>query len=114
MELYWDTIEYLNQGGWIMLPLMAVSVVMWTLIVDRWRQLESLRGPRLPGLLAEEFLRRWGELDPRKALSYLGPDAMLSVPCHTDFQHPVGVVEANRPQPWARSDRGAGDHSSHS
>ena len=53
--MYWDTLDYLRQGGWIMLPLVAVSVVMWTLIVDRWRAFTSLEGGRLPGLLAEEF-----------------------------------------------------------
>ena len=55
MELDWATVEYLRQGGWIMLPLLAVSVVMWTLIVDRWRAFEALKGDRLSGLLVQDF-----------------------------------------------------------
>lgn len=34
------------------------------------------RRPDIP--LREEFLRRWGELEPLKALAYLGPDASLA------------------------------------
>jgi len=43
-DLWWQTIDYLRHGGFVMLPLVAVSVVMWTLIIDRlrtfamWRQ----------------------------------------------------------------------------
>lgn len=55
MELFWDTVDYLRQGGWIMLPLGAVSVTMWTLIIDRWRAFESLKGDRLSGLLVRDF-----------------------------------------------------------
>jgi biopolymer transport protein ExbB len=55
MEFYWDTAEYLRQGGWIMAPLVAVSVIMWTLIVDRWRGYRELEGDRLPALLVDEF-----------------------------------------------------------
>jgi len=36
------TVEYLRQGGWVMLPLAVVSVVMWTLIIDRTRALRDL------------------------------------------------------------------------
>ena len=50
-----NILDYLGQGGWIMAPLVGVSVVMWTLIVQRWRELRALDGERLPGLLAEEF-----------------------------------------------------------
>jgi biopolymer transport protein ExbB len=37
-ELFWQIREYLLQGGWIMFPLVTVSVVMWTMIVERWRE----------------------------------------------------------------------------
>jgi len=30
-----DALDYLVQGGWVMLPLMVCSVLMWTLIVER-------------------------------------------------------------------------------
>ncbi len=39
---FWFTVEYFRQGGWIMLPLVVTSVVLWTLIVDRWREFRSL------------------------------------------------------------------------
>jgi len=39
---FWFTVEYFRQGGWIMLPLVATSVVLWTLIVDRWREFRVL------------------------------------------------------------------------
>ena len=55
MEFYWDTMEYLRQGGWIMAPLVAVSVVMWTLILDRWRGFRELEGDRLATMLVAEF-----------------------------------------------------------
>ena len=29
------TLAYLRQGGWVMLPLVVVSLVMWTLILER-------------------------------------------------------------------------------
>jgi biopolymer transport protein ExbB len=33
------TAAYLRQGGWVMGPLIVVSVVMWMLILERWRVL---------------------------------------------------------------------------
>ena len=39
---FWFTVDYFRQGGWIMLPLVATSVVLWTLIVDRWRVFRAL------------------------------------------------------------------------
>jgi biopolymer transport protein ExbB len=56
------TIEYLRQGGWVMIPLVGVSFVLWTLIVERWQVLhpmqrrdlemtdvlEVIRGERVP------------------------------------------------------------------
>ncbi len=36
------TLAYLRQGGWVMLPLVAVSLVMWTLILERWQVLRGL------------------------------------------------------------------------
>ena len=41
--LLWPALEYLRQGGWIMMPLAGVSVVMWTLIIERWLVLRGLR-----------------------------------------------------------------------
>lgn len=42
MQLIWDIHDYLQQGGWIMIPLVAVSLVMWGLIVDRLRDFAAL------------------------------------------------------------------------
>jgi biopolymer transport protein ExbB len=33
----WETYDYLQQGGWVMIPMAAVSLVMWYLIIDRIR-----------------------------------------------------------------------------
>lgn len=48
------TAAYLRQGGWVMGPLVLVSVVMWTLILERWRVLRRYGHGDLdvPGLLA--------------------------------------------------------------
>jgi biopolymer transport protein ExbB len=32
--LFWESWEYLEQGGWVMVPLAGVSLVMWVFIVD--------------------------------------------------------------------------------
>jgi biopolymer transport protein ExbB len=38
MDFIQDTIRYLQQGGWIMVPLVVCSVVMWAMILDRIRE----------------------------------------------------------------------------
>jgi len=43
IELLGRTFEYLQQGGWIMIPLAAASVVLWTLILERLAFLRRLR-----------------------------------------------------------------------
>jgi biopolymer transport protein ExbB len=35
VEALWRTLEYLQQGGWIMIPLLLCSVTMWALIAER-------------------------------------------------------------------------------
>lgn len=35
MELLYNSYDYLVQGGWIMIPLCAVSLIMWILIFER-------------------------------------------------------------------------------
>jgi biopolymer transport protein ExbB len=55
-ELFWQIREYLLQGGWIMFPLVTVSVVMWTMIVERWREFRRLSsGEGMRGELVREF-----------------------------------------------------------
>lgn len=41
-DAYWFTVDYFRQGGWIMLPLVVTSVVLWTMIVDRLREFAAL------------------------------------------------------------------------
>jgi biopolymer transport protein ExbB len=41
-DAFWYTVDYFRQGGWIMLPLVVTSVVLWTMIVDRWRAFTQL------------------------------------------------------------------------
>ena len=42
METLWEALEYLQQGGWIMLPLGFCSLLMWALIVERVVAFRSL------------------------------------------------------------------------
>ena len=35
-------LDYLDQGGWVMLPLVGVSLVMWAMILERWYELHQL------------------------------------------------------------------------
>ncbi len=58
-EIFWQVRTYLAQGGWIMIPLLTVSVVMWTLILDRWREFAAWRrGPGPAARLEAVFARR--------------------------------------------------------
>ena len=41
-DAFWFTVDYFRQGGWIMLPLVITSVVLWTMIVDRLREFAVL------------------------------------------------------------------------
>ena len=41
-DAFWFTVDYFRQGGWIMLPLVVTSVILWTMIVDRWREFTVL------------------------------------------------------------------------
>lgn len=57
MNLFWQTVDYLSQGGWIMGPLVAVSVAMWVLIVDRLSEFRQLSKGGLGQLLEDDFKR---------------------------------------------------------
>jgi len=52
MSALLEVADYLRQGGWIMAPLVAVSVVMWTLIIDRLRAFRALTAGDLDGRAA--------------------------------------------------------------
>jgi len=49
------TLAYLRQGGWVMLPLVAVSLAMWTLILERWHTLRALGRGGLHARLETSF-----------------------------------------------------------
>ena len=57
-DFFWQTADYLRQGGWIMGPLVAVSVAMWILIVDRLGEFRTLSGGGLSRLLEATFLEK--------------------------------------------------------
>lgn len=42
MEALWQVLEYVRQGGWIMIPLGIVSAVMWLLIAERIQAFHNL------------------------------------------------------------------------
>lgn len=41
-ELFWRVLEYIQQGGWIMIPLGACSILMWLLVAERWQTYRML------------------------------------------------------------------------
>jgi biopolymer transport protein ExbB len=43
-ETLWESWEYLRQGGWIMIPMGVISLLMWYLIIDRLRVFARLGG----------------------------------------------------------------------
>ena len=40
----WDTWDYLAQGGWVMVPIAACSLLMWMFILERWLAFARLGG----------------------------------------------------------------------
>jgi biopolymer transport protein ExbB len=61
MSLLGDTLDYLCQGGWIMLPIVLCSVVMWTMIVERLLFFVGLSGRDLSVKEAIRILDQGGE-----------------------------------------------------
>lgn len=57
-DFFWQTVDYLSQGGWIMGPLVAVSVAMWILIVDRLGEFRQLSRGGLGQLLEADFTQK--------------------------------------------------------
>ncbi len=53
-DLFWEAYEYLQQGGWIMIPLGVASLAMWALIADR---LLSFRAYAADDVQTREALR---------------------------------------------------------
>ncbi len=68
-DLLWQAYEYLQQGGWVMIPLSAASLVMWALILDRSLSYRDLAHADVQPDQALDALS--GEA-PREALQGLG------------------------------------------
>jgi biopolymer transport protein ExbB len=63
--MVWRILDHLLQGGWVMLPLAAVSVAMWALIVDRFLLYRELGRRDLDLAEAGAALRRGEAPDGR-------------------------------------------------
>jgi biopolymer transport protein ExbB len=112
-----QALEYLGQGGWIMIPLIASSVVMWMLIVERSRTYRGLAagdirideavaavrtgeapaaGPGLRSLLVRDFLaQRAG--DPELDRDILRHSAMVVRVRLRDHLSAIAVLSAVAP-----------------
>ncbi|MBE0567799.1 MAG: hypothetical protein IH621_17730, partial [Krumholzibacteria bacterium] len=44
IDRLWDTWEYLAQGGWVMIPIAASSLLMWVFVLERWLTFGRLGG----------------------------------------------------------------------
>ena len=64
-DLWWQTGEYLRHGGFVMIPLVAVSVAMWTLILERLRVFAALRRRDVQPATAVALLRETAGEAPR-------------------------------------------------
>ena len=69
---------YLQQGGWVMVPLLGVSLILWALVAERWQFLHGLKKDDLDlaGVLAvcrgQRTLARATGLRSRLAASFVG------------------------------------------
>jgi biopolymer transport protein ExbB len=67
-EVLWQALEYLKQGGWIMIPLIGFSLLMWVLILERWWAFR---------VLEQHDIRITGAVDALKAGGLAGtPDGL--------------------------------------
>ena len=59
----WATWDYLVQGGWVMVPMVAASILMWSLIFERLRTYRRLAGRDIGASDAIEVLQDHGASD---------------------------------------------------
>jgi len=52
IDQFWNTWEYLSQGGWVMIPMAAASVMMWTMILERFNTYRRLGGRDIESIAA--------------------------------------------------------------
>jgi biopolymer transport protein ExbB len=55
-EQLWTTWEYLSQGGWVMVPMAAASLVMWAMILERFSTYRRLGGKDIEAIDALQAL----------------------------------------------------------
>lgn len=67
-EPLWQALEYLKQGGWIMLPLLGTSLLMWTFILDRWHEYRLLDSRDIRIARAVEAVREGSYKGSREGL----------------------------------------------
>jgi biopolymer transport protein ExbB len=89
-DLWWQTTDYLRHGGFIMLPLVAVSVVMWTLIIDRLREYAGMRRGDLDTIEAMAMMASGGPANSRP------PAAMRASLVHHFLLERSGNTELDR------------------
>jgi biopolymer transport protein ExbB len=68
VELVRHVVDYLAQGGWLMIPLGACSLVMWSLIADRWLVLRGLGREDVSLARAVDLVRDGGDVPVRSGL----------------------------------------------
>ncbi len=55
-DQFWTTWEYLSQGGWVMVPMAAASVMMWAMILERFKTYRRLGGMDIKAMDAVRVL----------------------------------------------------------
>ena len=63
-HLFWTLVAYLQTGSIVMFPLVAVSVVMWTLIINRLFFFHRIYRKNMPRERAGEFVKN-NEMPPK-------------------------------------------------
>jgi len=66
--------NYMSQGGAIMVPLVLVSIIMWTLIIKKSLFLRQMRIKNMPRSMAAQLVKNNKLPDPKK---YKGATAVL-------------------------------------
>lgn len=92
MSLFWEAWEYLEQGGWVMVPLGGVSLVMWAFIIDCFMRYASygrndVDGPRAARAIAAGEQQLAGGGLRRMLLNSFLPDRFGEANLDRDILH---------------------------
>lgn len=90
-DFWWQMTDYLRHGGFIMFPLVGVSVVMWTLIIDRMREFAVLLKGDVDTATAVQMLSGAAEPGARPAglRASLAHDFMVERSGDTDLDRDI-------------------------